>query len=573
MKYNNTKKQTKKEKTNPHKKHLKSKKINKKKKPTYLLRNKKPKKLNLDYLGVPAGICKIIRLAERMNSRLKSLRKVSPGHAVQALVINGLGCANRRLYLAAEYFKDKPVDILLDKSLESSDLTDDTLARTLDDIHKYGTSKLFMELVSDMILDLGLPPGIVHLDSTSISVEGEYANQAEDAKVKMNRGYSKDHRPDLNQCVLSIVMGTEANLPIFMETFSGNSSDKKTFPESATKYHEFAKAIQMPPERWVADSAFYTKHNIQHAPFVWLTRVPETIREAKMLVEKEYSQDAWVYHSPGYRFVKHESSYGKIKHRWIVVESEKAKAREKKTLEKKIAKEEELLKKQLLKAGKKIFSSTQEAQRACDEIMEKSRFFLANSEIEVIEKHAGCGRPKKNAPKVQVGFSIKAVCVRNEKRIAEVLRSKGRFILATNELDESKLPDHKILDDYKRQDNVERGFRFLKDPLFRVSSVFLKLPHRIEALNMVMTLTLFVHNYGQYLIRKALEKNNETVPDQTNKPTKRPTLSWIFHLLKNIEVVKSRKNGGYVNGVDDLQYKIILLFGEDIAFIYGIVPD
>jgi transposase len=39
---------------------------------------------------------------------------------------------------------------------------------------------------------------------------------------------------------------------------------------------------------------------------------------------------------------------------------------------------------------------------------------------------------------------------------------------------------------YKAHQGVERGFRFLKDPLFFASSVFLKSPKRIAALGLIM---------------------------------------------------------------------------------------
>jgi transposase len=53
-------------------------------------------------------------------------------------------------------------------------------------------------------------------------------------------------------------------------------------------------------------------------------------------------------------------------------------------------------------------------------------------------------------------------------------RTKGRFIVATNELDPTKLSAQEMLFNYKEQQAVERGFRFLKDPFFMTSSVFLK---------------------------------------------------------------------------------------------------
>ena len=57
-------------------------------------------------------------------------------------------------------------------------------------------------------------------------------------------------------------------------------------------------------------------------------------------------------------------------------------------------------------------------------------------------------------------------------RYEEQLSRKGRFILATNQLDKELLPDPTVLREYKGQNNVERGFFFLKDPWFLVDSIF-----------------------------------------------------------------------------------------------------
>jgi transposase len=67
------------------------------------------------------------------------------------------------------------------------------------------------------------------------------------------------------------------------------------------------------------------------------------------------------------------------------------------------------------------------------------------------------------------------------------------FILATNELDEGALPAQALLAGYKGQKYVERRFRFLKDPRFLASSLYLRKPERIMALLMVMTISLLVY--------------------------------------------------------------------------------
>jgi transposase len=65
----------------------------------------------------------------------------------------------------------------------------------------------------------------------------------------------------------------------------------------------------------------------------------------------------------------------------------------------------------------------------------------------------------------------------------------------------------------------ERGFRFLKDPLFFASRMFVKLPKRVAALAMFMGLCLLVYSLGQRQLRQALAEVNETVHNQRGKPT------------------------------------------------------
>ena len=96
----------------------------------------------------------------------------------------------------------------------------------------------------------------------------------------------------------------------------------------------------------------------------------------------------------------------------------------------------------------------------------------------------------------------------------------GRFVLATNDLELS--PDT-LLEYYKGQGTVERGFRFLKDKSFRVSEVYLKKKSRIQALAMIMVLCLFIYSMVEFRMRRNLERTGETVISQTKKQTQRPT--------------------------------------------------
>jgi transposase len=78
---------------------------------------------------------------------------------------------------------------------------------------------------------------------------------------------------------------------------------------------------------------------------------------------------------------------------------------------------------------------------------------------------------------------------------------KACVVLGTN-IGTSELRDAEVMAAYKGQSSVEGGFRLLKDPLFCVSSWFVKKPSRLEGLLMVMTLALLVYSVAQRRLRQ-----------------------------------------------------------------------
>ena len=111
----------------------------------------------LDHHGLVAATCQDLRIAERIDARLKghTSRIVSHGTACVAMIINGLGFTNRRLYLAPQFFESKPVERLLGPGIKAEHLHDDTLGDALDAIAAYGPSKLFAEVAFETIIEHG----------------------------------------------------------------------------------------------------------------------------------------------------------------------------------------------------------------------------------------------------------------------------------------------------------------------------------------------------------------------------------------------------------------------------------
>ena len=97
-------------------------------------------------------------------------------------------------------------------------------------------------------------------------------------------------------------------------------------------------------------------------------------------------------------------------------------------------------------------------------------------------------------------YFVEMTIERNEEAIILAKEEQSFFVIVTNDI-ESDWTAAQLLSDYKSQQRVERGFRFLKDPQFFADSFFLKTPERIEALLMVMVTSLFVYSSTEYIIR------------------------------------------------------------------------
>lgn len=531
---------------------------------------------SLDHIGLIAGICLDLNLAQLANAligRRNEHAKVTVGDAIVALILNGFGFANRSLYMTSRFFEGKPVERLLGKDISASDLNDDTLGRALDVIADFGPEKLLASLAFEIGGKRNLLGKSVHLDTTSVSVHGEYDVPDQDGVIKINRGYSKDHRQDLKQFIVSLTVTGPASLPIWSETLSGNTSDKTSFHETIDRVHSFQKGLTTTKEfLWVADSALYSKDKLLASPSLrWLTRVPETIKECRELVEMDSSVIPWRDAGNGYKIHSVPSTFGDMEQRWLLVFSEKAFEREKATFEKNLDATEEELLRDLWHLENKIFVTKDAAKAELALLQEKYKLYAITASTEPVHKYEGKGRPPLGAKKKTIGYQLAVSDAHFLSEKAElILNKKGRFVLGTNELDCNLLSDEGMLTEYKSQQDVERGFRFLKNDEFGVSDIFLKNPRRIMALMAVMTLCLMVYNIAQYELREKLAEQKETIPNQVGKPTTSPTLRSIFLNLQDIALVHIGDSQPVVTNITELREKILRLFPPAVQQIYGL---
>lgn len=516
---------------------------------------------NLNHLGIIAGIIDEIGIVEIINEQLGTDKKeiVNPGVIIKAIIINGLGFVARPLYLFPQFFEDKATEHLLGKGILPEHLNDDKIGRVMDKCYDYGISDLFLLIALAAAKKHQINLEYSHLDSSSFSVHGEYkevlpllkesseaaskkADVVKEIPIKITHGYSRDHRPDLKQFMLNMIVSGDGDVPIFIETGSGNQSDKKVFGEIARKYRkqlEFETTI-------VSDSALYSEHNLKMLKEMsWVTRVPLSIKEAKEIVSNLSFDEFSKSKKEGYFWKEIESNYAEIKQRWLVVESQARKKSDLKKLEQKITKEGQLVSAKLASLSQKDFESEIETNIGLKEISSKLKYHLI-SQIELTEKF------KKKKKKYQITAEFKL----DNQKIISLKRKAGRFIIATNKLDHNSFTSDDVLKKYKEQQAPERGFAFLKDPLFFADSVFLKTTQRVETMAMLMGLCLLVYSLGQRQIRSTLQIAKTGIKNQLGKLTERPTLRWIFQCFQGIHLVVFSGMKQIANLTDERQFTL-----------------
>lgn len=314
---------------------------------------------NIDHLGIVAGIIDSIGLVEIINEFLgeNADEKISCGHVVKAMILNGLGFVSAPLYMFSKFFESRACEHLIGEGIKAEYLNDDKLGRTMDKLFSKGLSTIFLAVSLNAVKKFDISMLYSHLDSTSFHLHGEYAkiltdlsdlNQSdqqinkleiiqmpEPQEINITYGYSRDHRPDLKQFIIDLICSGDGDIPIFFKSASGNEADSASFGKILV---DFKKQIKI-DSLMVADSALYTAQNLKLLSEIkWLSRVPLSLAEAKKLVQSTPNSELLKSQIEGYSYAVKRSTYATVEQRWLVVESDARKKSDLRQLEKRFQK-------------------------------------------------------------------------------------------------------------------------------------------------------------------------------------------------------------------------------------------
>ena len=392
-------------------------------------------------------------------------------------------------------------------------------------------------------------------------------------------GHSKDKRPDLKQFLISMLC-VDRNIPIMGTTEDGNASDKTLNNEllGNISRHMAKHGIKPGAFVYVADAAFVTPGNLEKAEnqkVKFLTRLPATYKECARAIAEAVAADNWIDIGPLNQTPatsKHPAAYYRgfetsvdlygTGYRAIVVHSSAHDKRRHKRIDRLLLQKRKQLENTCKKINAGSFFCRADAQAAADKLGKAATgsYHRLQCKISKVAKYPR-GRPAIGIPRIPIGYDylLDAKIEPDPAAVSPLRLEAGCFVLICNlsgDQDPNQWPAKALLELYKDQGGIEQNFGFLKDPVI-VNSIFLKKPHRIEVLGLVLLIALLIWRLMERCMRRYLDTTKGNITGWKNRPTNRPTSFMMTTKFISILVAKAGKRRQLVKPLKPVQLEFL----------------
>jgi len=521
-------------------------------------------KYSLDQLNLPVIFDKFVPNRNKAD--------IAPAQVLCIMIMNIVG-ASRPLYQVADWLG--PYFDGISEPLEQAEkYNDDRLGRTLDALFEADRSSMMMDITASAINVHELNTDRIHNDSTSITFEGAYKKTDEHA-VKLARGYNKDHRPDCKQIVFGLNITEDGHVPLSYHVYDGNQADVTTHRPN---WDALRKLLKKTDFIYIADSKLCSAENFDHIARhggKFISLLPRNFQEVKtfLKVVREGKELQWTHafclpdsrkkgKAVVYRIHEGERCQGGYRVLWV--HSSAKQRRDEKHREAILGKSERAL--EALSAGLNRYQlKTRPAiekaiKKACKNTQDMIHVTLIENEARIKTK-IGRGRPGPDAQhETQDVITYQLRWHRDEEVIMKEARTDGLFPL----VDHTDLDAPDVLLTYKKQPYLEKRFGTQKSVL-NVAPVFLKQPHRIEAMMFLYFIALMVVSLIERRIRQTMQAEDiVSLPILPSKlKTKTPTwnnLRTFFSSVHLSKVIQDKHALTHrVKGVTELHYQLLHL--------------
>lgn len=540
--------------------------------------------------GLIAGLCQQINLDKVFDQHLEKNTGRPPeipyGSLVQLMLIN-IADDHHPLSRLDEYFENMDLESLLGHQVKLSQLNDDRFGGFLDSMHEAGCEQIYSDVAYRAFTRYGIKVSNMNFDTTSKIMWGQYeTEEGTTGVINITFGYSKQKRFDKKQ--LKFSLGTTKGICLDGQVLSGNLDDK-TYNQDNLPRAKRIKDLYVSEDEdffYIADSAAFTKAFLQKALSMnidVITRMTDNLvavngafkyalenLEALETVEIKTSDPK----KPSlYKVCEDTCTYHGVPLKMAICYSEKLKPQKEKTIERRVIKEYKKLKEIDDGLKNRIFACEEDAQLEIKKLIDKKLQKLKYHKVtlSIIEKETRRrGRPSKDPEKnqVKISYLVSFDANRDETLIKKRLDEECLFVVASTKL---SMTAEEILREYKTQSAVERKFQFMKSTQF-IDSFYLDSPKRIEALGYLLLLLMLLLSVAEYVVRRELTKDNQTIIGPGKKVMTRPSMIAIYRIFYSVATSAVTINGiqhrGLQKPLEENVQTILSILGipEDIYY-------
>ncbi len=464
-------------------------------------------------------------------------------------------------------------------SLRKGTINDDRFGRALDKLYLADRATMMTDIVMSMIKLTKLDLSQIHNDSTTLKAYGKIPGRTRTG-LRLDYGFSKDHRPDLKQLVYTLTISSDGAVPIHYKSYEGNRTDDTTHIET---WNNVVKIVGNTSFLYVADSKVCTdkqlSHIVGHGGRV-VTIIPETWKEVKLFKDELRKKNKrrkiiWSREIPEHDDLieyfscysgDHRTQKNLYKIYWIF--SSEKKKRDLESREKSLKKTEYDFAELSSKLNTRKLKIKKNILKRIDEILSTrgvQNFFHVSLSvvIEKYKKQIGTGRPgSKTKYKIVTKKIYSLSYTRNQKALKAEKNVDGIFPLLSTD---TQLTAKEALVAYKYQPRLEKRFNHLKSALNATPLLFKKIT-RVEAIMFLFFNALMVQAIIERQVRHKMKDNNITAlpiyPEY--RIAYHPTTSKIFYRFDGVSIYKLKQGNHftlYQDELSELQKELLKMIG------------
>ena len=365
----------------------------------------------------------------------------------------------------------------------------------------------------------------------------------------------------------------DGGVPLVSPRGDGHASDTKMFQERAEAL--MATLHSSPtPRALVADSKRYPEDQAAHRnQRGFITRISNPLTGVSQVVTQALNGDTCERLDDTTRSHRLELCHDGMAQRWLVVSSQAALERAAATVSHAGQRDAEAITTHLLHVQAQRFAPPEGATAALAALETPWTDHQVEVYHLIAQQHdAHPGRPRHTTPITSIAWQMHAQSRAAPQQIASHQHQKACFVVGSHRA-VSPLSDREVMAAYTGQAQAEGGLRLLKEPRLCVSSVCVKKPCRMHGRLLVMTFARLVDAVTQRRVRHHLARQGETVPNQLNHPTARPTWRGVCQRLEGIHRVRLTVPGqvhDLSEGLTEVQIKRLRWCGDEVCRLYQI---